>query len=62
MSPTADYRCVQCGEPYYDLDINDPAGDPRVSTLCEGEYGDCELERIWTPPHTGRGSSGEPPR
>lgn len=66
---TANYRCQECGwQDEFAFDYTPPAIhththlEPEMDsemrrTSCMGA-----LRRVWTPPHTGRGSSGEPPR
>lgn len=61
----ADYRC-QCGyhidcqyEQEMVFDFTPPAS---VRSECPGCHCETTLYRVWGPMHTGRGSSGEPPR
>jgi hypothetical protein len=60
----ADYRCRECG---ITLDFYFEHTPPATHNGVEhvDEHGDAcrgTLDRVWTAPHTGRGSSGEPPR
>jgi hypothetical protein len=62
--PVADYRCDVCGTVTTE--------DVRVGETFEDAHDDQRYEqrrgcvgtfrRLWTAPHTGRGSSGEPAR
>jgi hypothetical protein len=62
--PLADYRCDRCGLVVED-DValgeafEDAHDDDRheLRPGCGGTF-----RRIWSAPHTGRGSAGEPPR
>lgn len=63
MPSRADYRCRECGcEVEFFFDGIPPAThredhpDPHHE-ICVGTF-----DRMWKPFHTGRGSSGEPPR
>jgi hypothetical protein len=55
---SADYRCAVCGHTYELLDASElPTVLVVLHDACECD----ELVRVWSAPHTGRGSSGEPP-
>jgi len=59
---TADYRCDACGE-VVERDSSHFANGKLPETMvsyCDEKAASAIMRRIWTPPHTGPGSSGEP--
>lgn len=70
MTALADYRCSQCGlvfelpnrgemmrHEHNQLEFAGE-GDIHHAVACDSAY----VHRVWTAPHLGRGSGGEPPR
>lgn len=67
MPSAADYRCRECGvvqefvfdgpPPATHLSPHNEQATALFERQCLGAF-----DRLWTAPHTGRGSSGEPPR
>ena len=56
----ADYRCRECGKiEEFTFDDELPV---VVDHYCSDTKDMARWDRKWGPPHTGRGSSGEPPR
>lgn len=63
MASSSDYRCVECGcVREFVFDYTPP--HTVTGKLGKCEHFDCQgvWKRVWSAPHTGRGSSGEPPR
>lgn len=66
MPSSADYRCRECGTVReFMFDGTPPVVHDARCCVPEPDY-DCfeysRFDRVWSAPHTGRGSSGEPPR
>ena len=60
--PSADYRCRECGEIIERSTQDYPDGLPEViEVYCYDVDEIARLDRVWSAPHTGSGSSGEPP-
>lgn len=56
----SDYQCRECGKvKVFTFDNELPA---CTDHWCCAEEGTTRWDRKWTAPHTGKGSSGEPPR
>jgi hypothetical protein len=55
--PVNDYECIKCEH----VEEMDEKEDFLVA-WCVHCMDYMRMRRVWTPPHTGRGSSGEPPR
>ena len=63
MGTRNDYRCVECGAIIEAESSHDRIIIVHDSGLVPGQKcGARHLDRVWGPMHTGRGSSGEPPR
>ena len=65
MRPRADFRCESCGH----VETLELQGDHEMicaNVVGEDEDGEviCQgvMDRVWTAPHMGQMSSGEPPR
>lgn len=58
--PVADYRCRYCG---IILELDTTIGQTiQIDHTDRDDPCPGTLDRIWTPPHTGRGSNGERPK
>lgn len=58
--PVADFRCRDCGI-VLELDIGHGAVTDIIHHDAEDNKCAGRMDRIWSAPHTGSGSSGEPP-
>lgn len=60
----ADYKCDGCGE-VMERTNTDFANDQLPDAVlgwCDNRKEGAIMRRVWSPPHTGSGSSGEPAR